>query len=119
MNPNNNGTQPPTEEPESRQSLINKLEGRPRATDEVHVHHHHHQAPQMRPVVIEKTAKQWKGLQLFGVLLLVVGLVAARWGPLDLPTGKQDIFDLLTFAFLILGGLIIVFGTFMAWWHHG
>lgn len=70
---------------------------------------------ELRPVVIEKTSKTWKGLQLVGVIVAITGAILSQQSVSTMNP---------TFApyagYLILGGVVcFLFARFAAWWNHG
>lgn len=57
---------------------------------------------------IELTAKKWKAMQLIGVALLIIGVVA-RIG-----TG-----DYWWVGVAVIGLIVYALGRVLAWWNHG
>ncbi len=61
---------------------------------------------------VEQTGKKWKGSQLIGVIILIIGAI---WLIVKLGAGE----DALTAAiFTAVGLFLYVFSRLMAWWHH-
>jgi hypothetical protein len=59
------------------------------------------------PMLIERTSKQWKALQMVGSVIIPIGFVALCAG--------SSTFGIIL---LILGGATSIFGIFGAWWNH-
>ena len=67
-----------------------------------------------KPVQIERTAKRWKAMQLFGLVGLIADVACAyKWGDRD-----GSINTILLFGGIVFG-IILAVGSFMAWWRHG
>lgn len=65
-------------------------------------------APQRGTVTTQQTAKRYKGAQLAGAAMLVIGLFAMFNGGLSWGS-------LLT----LLGLVVFIGARFLAWWNHG
>lgn len=64
---------------------------------------------------IEATAKKWKGLQLLGALLVILGI-----GPCVAGTDSGNDATVGVGVALLLIGLVLFLGArFGAWWGHG
>lgn len=64
--------------------------------------------PGVESTVIEATGKRFKGLQAFGCVFIVLGVIAVVAG-----SGSFGHFALL------IGLIAWVIGRFSGWWHHG
>lgn len=74
-----------------------------------------------QPVVVEQTAKHWKGHILAGLGTAIVGLVIAVIAPLvgTPPRGHMDA-GMVLGVVMLLGGILWFIGAAIgAWWHHG
>ncbi|KKM83851.1 hypothetical protein LCGC14_1305040 [marine sediment metagenome] len=58
---------------------------------------------------IEVTGKKWKGIQLIGIILILIGVVVA----IATEGGGVGIF------FLSVGFGMYAYSRIGAWWHHG
>jgi hypothetical protein len=70
-----------------------------------------------RPIVIEKTAKRWKGLQLIGALTMILGVMTCA-GSASQPQSNENTVAVATLA-AVAGLFIFIIGRFLAWWNHG
>jgi uncharacterized membrane protein HdeD (DUF308 family) len=70
------------------------------------------------PVLIERTSKRWKLMQLLGIIALVTGLIF--FAVLGEDTRHPSLFAGIVGWTLVGGGaVIIIVGSTLAWWHHG
>ena len=65
-----------------------------------------------RTVLIEKTAKRWKATQATGFSVLFLGLLLS---PLSI---DGSVVGYGAIGLLVVGCLILTYGTFGAWWNH-
>jgi len=68
-------------------------------------------APDPRTVTTEATGKQWKALQLIGVLFIAIGAVACTAS--DAPGGGPG-----ALMFDGIGLIALIAGSAGAWWNH-
>lgn len=59
--------------------------------------------------VVEKTGKQWKGLQVIGGFLCIVGILFAVSG------GEGSAGGII----LLIGFILFIVASIGAWWYHG
>jgi hypothetical protein len=71
--------------------------------------------PGERPVVIEQTAKFYKGWQAIGAVLLLAGLI---WAYIAIRE-RNDVLILVSLCGAALGAVFYTYGRIGAWWHHG
>ena len=71
---------------------------------------------QTTPVVtVEATAKKWKAVQLAGAGIITAGLICLAFFMSAGSGWPLRVTGLILFA----GLCITIYGSFMAWWHHG
>jgi len=71
----------------------------------------------IKPVVIEQTAKKFKGRQAFYIILLVAGFLMLLGSFASLPESMG--FTLFSLLFIVAGAVGYIVSRFAAWWHHG
>lgn len=81
---------------------------------EVH-HHHHHTVNQDQPMLIEKTGKKWKKLQLWAILCCGLGVVSCVAGASSGNPGSPA----FSTIFWLAGLELYIYSRMGAWWHHG
>ena len=61
---------------------------------------------------IEQTSKKWKGLKIISVIFILLGIFSIPVGDVEGPV-------LIIKMILLLFGLgLLVYASFMSWWHH-
>ena len=71
---------------------------------------------QTAPVLtVEATAKRWKAIQLAGAGIITVGLICLAF----FMSAGSELPLRVTGLILFAGLCTTIYGTFMAWWHHG
>lgn len=81
---------------------------------EVH-YHHHHSVHQDQPLLIEKTGKKWKKLQLWAVLCFGLGVMSCVAGA----SSGNPMTPAFSAIFWMAGIALYIYSRFGAWWHHG
>jgi len=77
-----------------------------------------------KPVQIEQTSKRWKKIQLAGACIIGLAvLIAVLGGVLDTqgvrwePVARKVIYSAAVPG--AIGVCVSIYGSCMAWWHHG
>ena len=68
-----------------------------------------------KPVVIEKTSKQWKIVKLVSVIVFIIGIMVF-FGNYDDKKGMSDIGTAAGASLALMGLLGILIGKIGAWW---
>jgi len=63
---------------------------------------------------IQETSKKWKGMQLIGAILLVIGIISC----INQTSTGSLTESPVTGVLIFLGFIFSVIGKFGAWWHH-
>jgi peptidoglycan/LPS O-acetylase OafA/YrhL len=81
---------------------------------EVH-HYHHHTQQQTAPILIEKTGKKWKKLQIWAVMFMGMGVFSCMAAVQDHSPGAP----VFTSIFWLIGIALYIYSRVGGWWHHG